>query len=526
MKKLLSITILCCSLSAVAQDTFVNEQSINSSDDVIGTARFVGMGGAMGALGADMSVIGWNPAGIGLFRKNDVSITFGGLWNKSKINEEGRGTGTFDQAGFVTTLKTASDVCPYVNFAFNYQKKKNFNRNFYADSDTHYPILISQMDQLAEIATAGYDTNWNLAGLAVDNDALSSWQDAEGKTHYYNKYYCSSNHYIHHSEGSLRAFDFNVSTNINDRAFLGITLGVDNLDYSSWYNYYEACEYDDAEGKTQYGNYGIGRDKHTTGYGFNFKIGGIVRPFADNSFRIGVAIESPTWYKLKSRELMDICYYEGENWALIQRSPEVNSDIDYNLRTPWKFRASVGSTVGTMFAWDVDYEFANYSDMTQRYPRYNSFGGFVDEAMNDHMGLMLKGVHTVRAGMEFRPTSPLAFRLGYNFSSAAYDSDATFDQYGLINSPASDYFTRTSYMVAKPTHILGVGMGYKWKSFYVDLAYKVRHQKADFYSFDDSFTTPGSDFSVANPDLEDVRLAPIPVNLTRHSIVCTLGLKF
>ena len=62
---------------------------------------------------------------------------------------------------------------------------------------------------------------------------------------------------------------------------------------------------------------------------------------------------------------MDICYYEGENWALIQRSPVVNSDIDYNLRTPWKFRASVGSTVGTMFAWDVDYEFANYSDMTQ-----------------------------------------------------------------------------------------------------------------------------------------------------------------
>ena len=76
-----------------------------------------------------------------------------------------------------------------MNFAFNYQKKKNFNRNFYADSDTDYPILISQMDQLAEIATAGYDTNWNLAGLAVDNDALSSWQDAEGKTHYYNKYY-------------------------------------------------------------------------------------------------------------------------------------------------------------------------------------------------------------------------------------------------------------------------------------------------------------------------------------------------
>ena len=174
MKRLLSISVLCCSLSAFAQDTYMNEQMVNSSDDVIGTARFVGMGGAMGALGADMSVIGWNPAGIGLFRKSDVALTFGGLWNKNKINEESRGTGTFDQIGFVYNFMTESDVCPYVNFAFNYQKKKNFHGNFYADSDPDNPILISQMDQLAELASAGLDTDYNLAGLAVDNDALSS----------------------------------------------------------------------------------------------------------------------------------------------------------------------------------------------------------------------------------------------------------------------------------------------------------------------------------------------------------------
>ena len=34
--------------------------------DLSGTARFVGMGGAMGALGGDISTIGTNPAGIGL----------------------------------------------------------------------------------------------------------------------------------------------------------------------------------------------------------------------------------------------------------------------------------------------------------------------------------------------------------------------------------------------------------------------------------------------------------------------------
>ena len=40
-----------------------------------GTARFVGMGGAMGALGGDISTIGTNPAGIGIYRSNDAMLT-------------------------------------------------------------------------------------------------------------------------------------------------------------------------------------------------------------------------------------------------------------------------------------------------------------------------------------------------------------------------------------------------------------------------------------------------------------------
>ena len=500
----------------------MNEQMVNSSDDVIGTARFVGMGGAMGALGADMSVIGWNPAGIGLFRKSDVALTFGGLWNKNKINEESRGTGTFDQIGFVYNFMTESDVCPYVNFAFNYQKKKNFHGNFYADSDPDNPILISQMDQLAELASAGLDTDYNLAGLAVDNDALSSDNTPDGQKYYYNKFYGDYNQFTHHSDGSLRAFDINLSINIKDHAFLGLTVGIDNLEYSSWTDYFEAGNYVDDSNVLHKGDYSIWNDYRVNGYGFNFKLGGIVRPFVSNSFRVGLVVESPTWYKLKSSVLMDYTDRVTDS-----RSRQVESYLDFNLRSPWKFRASMGSTIGSIFAWDVDYEYANYSDFTQRYPKfYNQSGGVMDVAMNEHASMMLKGVHTVRAGIEVRPTSPLAFRLGYNFTSSVYDNDATFDLLGLQNSPASDFITRTNYMITKPTHILAVGMGYKWSRFYFDLAYKVRSQKADFYAFDDSFTDPDSDFSKANPDLANMRLASVPVDLTRHSITCTLGIKF
>ena len=51
------------SSAAVAQNQYDALKLMNN--DLNGTARFVGMGGAMSALGADISTIGTNPAGIG-----------------------------------------------------------------------------------------------------------------------------------------------------------------------------------------------------------------------------------------------------------------------------------------------------------------------------------------------------------------------------------------------------------------------------------------------------------------------------
>ena len=58
-----------------AQETYENARI--SSTDLNGTARYVGMGGAMDALGADLSTISTNPAGIGLFRSSQAKLSFG-----------------------------------------------------------------------------------------------------------------------------------------------------------------------------------------------------------------------------------------------------------------------------------------------------------------------------------------------------------------------------------------------------------------------------------------------------------------
>lgn len=503
-----------------AQDTYLNDRITNSSNDLYGTSRYVGMGGALGALGADISTIGWNPAGIGMMRKNDINMTFGALWDKKGIKESSKTHGTFDQAGFVYSCKLGDDSkMKYINFGFNYQKKLNYNNAFYADN----PNLkgLSQMDQFAELVNAGYDTDYNMAGFVVDENYLTK----DGDT-YYNKYGGESNYYTQKTWGGLHGFDINISGNVNDRAYWGVTVGIDYLRYRSSTDLYEKNSCIEG-GVTKYGDYSLFNDQVINGCGMNFKFGTIVRPFEESPFRLGFVIETPTWYNLKSSTLYSL-HDQVDN----VRTKEYESYLEYAIRTPWKVRLSAATTIGSKVAMDVDYEFANVNGTSMGYPNddidspSNSlFNTTKDISMNQQTKDNLKGMHTVRAGIEYRATNAFSLRLGYNYSTCAYKDNITFDQYSL-DSYAMNVSTSTSYMKMGATNTLTLGMGYKWKHIYVDLAYKLRNQSADFYAFDSSFTQAGSDFAVAYPELSDVTLDPVNVDLTRHQLTATVGIKF
>lgn len=132
MKKIITMAAMAVTLSTAAQDTYQSAQL--AGDDLNGTARYVGMGGAMEALGADLSTMGTNPAGIGMFRKSQASVSgglqvFGGNYESNTLNSYLDGkktTGSFDQIGFVLTTKAGHDS--YLNFGFNFHKSKNFNQ--------------------------------------------------------------------------------------------------------------------------------------------------------------------------------------------------------------------------------------------------------------------------------------------------------------------------------------------------------------------------------------------------------------
>ncbi len=138
MKKQILLLVSFLSMGVAAQNSYDPIRFID--DDITGTARFVGMGGAMSALGTDISVISTNPAGIGLYRSNDIvmsmglntvknSADFGGYSMKSNNTSF-----SIDDIGFVLAMNPQLGSFKYVNFAVNYRRRNNFSNRFRPNS--------------------------------------------------------------------------------------------------------------------------------------------------------------------------------------------------------------------------------------------------------------------------------------------------------------------------------------------------------------------------------------------------------
>lgn len=527
MKKIFLFALAALPCVAVqAQDTYLNDRATNTSD-VIGTARYVGMGGAMGALGADISTISNNPAGIGLMRRGTFSFTLGGQINDAKpAFGDSRGSFTFDQIGVVIPFGDVGDDTR-LNFAFNYQKKINYNQGIY----TSQPLGgLSQGDMFAWIANSTYRTNtegqYYFDSPFYDNLYLAGffgeYINPAGDTYFRNVNAGETGIYYRNSSGSLQGYEFNLSGSVSDRWYWGLTFGVDHMVYRHSASYEELGD----------DSYILYQDQALKGNGFNFKAGAIIRPLEDSPLRFGLTVETPTWYSLEHTGEAALSTLVDGRYSQASYMDD-NNFLEYNVYSPWKFRASLGSTVEDYLAWDVEYEYSmnNYTKMG--YPDdyddyYYGEGSTIsmdkDQAMNEMTHANIRGVHNVRAGLEIKPFSKMAVRVGYNFFSKPYKKGARLDQ--TCNTPAYDWSTSTEYINLGATNLFTLGLGYQGKHFFADIAYKYRVQRGDYYSFDDQFTRLNESFIGENPQLSGKTLQPSEVNLDRHNIAVTLGYRF
>lgn len=437
-KLTISFIALSISLAVSAQTTF--DAAKLYEEELNGTARYVGMGGAMSALGSDASVISHNPAGIGTYRNSDINMSlsfFGSSVNTdplatkaSPLNINGR---TFYSKNNKSDINMAFDNFSaifsgsesgdnYVNFGISYRKLQNMDR---------------------------------------DLDYIDSFLDADG--------YEVWREYKDHQRNKIHSFDFNLSCNLSDLVYLGWTVGL--LSTNTWsegyfYDYY---------GKGMHPDYPDGldytvADKMNTaeGSGWNMAFGLIVRPISP--LRLGVAFKTPTLYK-QTLKYADYLYaFEGKQFADEQGNVnKFSNSIDYRFSSPWSVNLSAGVTFGqTAIGAEFEKHFTQRSSLSIENTKMENQGA-ID--FNDYS--------TFKIGIE-QNISNLSLRAGYNYiepmfknNAAPYLGDSEF------NAGKPGDMGRTDFQVDRlgKTQYFTGGIGYcsapdgDGTQFYIDLAY-------------------------------------------------------
>lgn len=556
MKKIVSLAVFTLAmLPAAAQDTYENARLLGA--DLNGTARYVGMGGALDALGADISTIGTNPAAIGVFRHSTASVSMGIVSQEDakRFDQVGKTNFSFDQVGFVYSTQT--DRNSFLNFAFNYHKSRNFDQILSAANSLSHASLgklaygkSCQLDErqggyfLEENSTDGVVDGWHDRSSNNRAYTYTQWdhvytngvnwdQDNFDPSEPYKNVFLEAEGYEFdraHS-GYIGNFDFNLSGNLDNRLFLGVTLGIKHVDYKGYSEYLERV----VDGNDRYiGNTVLADERKITGTGIDLSIGAIYRPIEDSPFRVGLTIKTPTWYDLKSRNatvLFNATDYnklnpDYANWGY----DEFPSGETYEFRyyTPWQFGLSAGHTIGNYLALGAGWDYADYGCADNRvkdgYDEYGNPDSYSDEVMNRHTENTLRGVSTLKAGVEFKPDPSIAVRLGYNYVSPMYQDNGVRDT--RLSSIGNWYSSTADYTNWKSTNRITCGLGFKHNGWNFDLAYQYSATKGQFFPFQSmNFTdiVPNNDNTY---NYEVNASTPTDVKFNRHQLLFTVGYTF
>lgn len=547
-KYILSALLLLGTATIGAQETYENTKLIDN--DLNGTARYVGMGGALDALGADISVIGSNPAGLGLITKSRAEVSFGFVSQPgvSAFQQGNPTNASFDQVGFVYVMRNPKGDNSGLNFAVNYHKSRNFDYILSAVGDLKnasqntLSFLKAIYGRRAEDGTSNFYLETTKNGMIRGTHPFTSQLD----NLYYNNLMVDHNNAVSYSTatgydmqrahtGYIGTYDVSVSGAISPRFYLGGTIGFHDVHYTGTGEYVEDLV--DISNKPLTALM-VHDEKTITGLGGDFKLGAIFLPIENSPFRIGLSVASPTLYRLTINTRAYIRHNLRASLSMQHgySGGTTNESYSFKIDTPWNFGISLGHTVGNYLALGASYNYADYGSMNTRVNEGGGYDWYTDSYyenssddtnMNEHTKQTLKGVSTIKLGAEFRPVTNLALRAGYNYISPMYQTNAFKD--GTVDSYGSNYSTATDYVNWDSTNRFTLGVGYQMKNFNIDMAYQYSAQNGDFHPFMDTY----GDYYYINTATKSLQMDkidnyanPVKVSNKRHQLLLTLGYRF
>lgn len=469
---IIAATVLLASLSVKAQDQF---QALRYSQNyVTGTARFTSMGGAFGAIGADFSAASVNPAGLGLYRSSEFTITPAYFIRNSR--SEFLGETSSDQAynlaignlGIVTSI-TRPDSDFGVVLGFGYNALNNFSRtSTMAGINTES----SQLDDFTWYANNENTLNNFYEGLANDLGLVFQFEDETDFTNDFAEYgYGQEQLRILEHSGFLGEYAFSGALNLGHRLYIGGTFGIHSLRF--YEDIYHA-ERDIDNNSPFLDSYEFTEYNSTRGTGFGLKLGVIFKPI--HALRLGIAFHSPVRYNLTDSKYTDIAtYWDNSSGYTDDFGSSGPYYFDYTLRTPYRASASAAFLLGKLGLIAAEYEYVDYSTSDLRPSR--DF-----DQQNLAISQDFRSVHNLKAGAEFR-LNPLYLRAGAQY----------YMNPNAITSNGSDIMVYSG------------GFGFRAGQTYIDLAYSLTTSQ-ELYGLYLYNNANGNDLQTANNELNTSRL--------------------
>lgn len=481
-RNLTFIILLVCSIAS-AQN--ISDAIRYSSENLQGTARFQGMGGAFGALGGDLSALNINPAGSAVFNNNQGTVSGTIYGRDNTIDFGGNTTSTspsyadINQAGGVLVFKSTNPDAGWTKLALaiNYDITKKFDNEVFASGTTSEGIDNYFLDfaqgvpfgdiQLRDgefIEDAYLDIGENQgfgdqqaflgyfggiidpATMAVDNTIYNSNAD-----------YSTVNQELSRlTSGYNSKFTLNVGSQYKEKFHVGASLNFHTISYTKNDEFTETGYNTDSEiQRTTFDN-----RLFTQGSGFSLTVGAIAK--LSDFVRVGGSYQSPTWYRLEDQLSQRISSdLEDDNINFINFD-RVNIFPTYKLKTPAKLTGSLALIFGKNGLLSFDY---GYQDMSKAELGPTSDANFA--AVNTDIVNELGAVSSFRLGGEYR-IERVSLRAGYRFEESPYEGSTVIGDLEGISG----------------------GIGYNFGSSRLDLAINRTERDAAQRLFDTGINTP------------------------------------
>ncbi len=432
---------------------FVNANAQNHEDvfryslyNYQGTPRTMATAGAWGAVGADLSSASINPAGIALYRRNELltAVSF-----NSYSADANYGTSAYqDQHDYKLSFNipnfgfVLNQTNPYMGkdtrqglvayqLAFGMNRLADFHQNVTVLGNTKNNSISDYFAQLAKGKDSAvfFNSDYDNTLYALSRRVGLIQNVTDGKTYASIQKLQNDTDYVMSEAQSLknrgRMYEWYISGGLNfsNLIYLGASFVIQDVNFTSDMSFTESLV-QTSVAKNIYQSTNVNTSLTTRGSGFGGRIGMIIRP--NDFFRLGFSYQTPVILNLKDEYYNSLSVATSEGNIYSQPAEKRVDFFEYRITTPGRLGVQTAIIIPNIGLFSFDYDAVDYR--TGRLASDGSSQQYI-LSKNIEMNQKYQMAANYRAGVEIK-ADYMKFRAGYGYLGSPYNPNEVSEANG------------------------------------------------------------------------------------------------